>query len=171
MTSHQWNSLLHLKPSDFKKPDGLHLSIVTALDQFIGHIGSRPIILSDHRPGDTRTHGEGRAIDTAWPGVDSELLYAEALKFPLFKGIGIYINEQGATSFHFDTRTATQRDYGPDRWGGVISHPLDSRTGENVRQTAYVAAETVLSMVKKNAVSLIIFLALSGLLIYHYTRR
>lgn len=171
MTTQQWRSLLHLKPSEFKNPDGLHFSVVHALDQFIGHIGSRPTILSDFRKDDPRTHGQGRAIDTFWPGVDSVRIHSQALKFPPFKGVGIYVNETGQVSFHFDTRESTRRDEGPDRWGGVISHPVDSQTGQHVRQTEYVGANIVLDIIKKKEVVLIMGLAFLGFVLYRYISR
>ena len=92
----EWNSLIYLKPSDFKKPDGLQFSIVQALARCTGKIGSRPQILSDYRPGDPLTHGAGLAVDSIWPGVDSIRVYNKAISFPPFQGVGVYINELGA---------------------------------------------------------------------------
>lgn len=171
LTPQQWKTLLYLKPSDFKNPDGLQYSVVNELDKFISHIGSRPVILSDYRDNDPKEHGQGTAIDTTWPGVEPLTVHDKAMKWPGFTGVGIYVNEQGITSFHFDTRSHTIRPNEPDRWGGIISHPLDSQTGDTVRQTEYVAANTVIEMLKKKEVGLIILLAISGLILYHYTRR
>lgn len=167
----EWNSLIYLRPSDFKRPDGLQFSIVQALDLFIGQIRSRPIILSDYRPGDPLTHGVGLAVDTTWPGVDSVRVYNKAINFPAFHGVGVYINELGAVSFHFDTRPETIRATEPDRWGGVITHPLNTVTGEYVRRTEYVGASTVLDMIKKKSIGMIISLALFGFGIYLYISR
>ncbi len=167
----EWNSLIYLKPSDFKRPDGLQFSIVQALDRFTGKIGSRPQILSDYRPGDPLTHGAGLAVDTVWPGVDSLRVYNKAINFPAFHGVGVYINELGAVSFHFDTRPKTIRIDEPDRWGGVITHPLNTATGQYVRRTEYVGASTVLDMIKKKSIGMIIFLALCGYGTYLYISR
>lgn len=167
----EWQSLVYLKPSDFKRPDGLQFSIVQALDRFIGEIGSRPVILSDYRPGDPLTHGAGLAVDTTWPGVDSLRVYNKAIAFPAFHGVGVYINELGVVSFHFDTRLKTLRIDEPDRWGGVITHPLNTATGQYVRRTEYVGASTVLDMIKKKSIGMIIFLALFGYATYLYISR
>ncbi len=171
LTDRQWDSLIYLRPSDFKRPDGLQFSIVQALDRFIGKIGSRPEILSDYRPGDPLTHGDGLAVDTTWPGVDSLRVYSKAIAFPAFQGVGVYINELGVVSFHFDTRLKTIRIDEPDRWGGVITHPLNTATGQYVRRTEYVGASTVLDMIKKKSIVTIIFLGLCGYGIYLYISR
>lgn len=171
LTVAEWSSLIYLEPSDFKRPDGLQFSIVRALDRFIGKIGSRPEVLSDYRPDDPLTHGDGLAVDTFWPGVDSLRVYNKAINFPAFNGVGVYINELGAVSFHFDTRSKTIRTEEPDRWGGVITHPLNTATGQYVRRTEYVAASTVLDMIKKKSIGMIIFLALSGFATYLYISR
>lgn len=150
LTPEQWASLVYLRPSDFTHPDGLRYSIVRELDRFIGQVGSRPVILSDYRPGDERTHGQGLAIDTTWPGADPLKVHGAAMAWAGFGGVGIYTNEVGAVSFHFDTRQDTMRDYGPDQWGGIITHPLDGRTNEHVKRIEYVGANTVLDIIKKN---------------------
>jgi hypothetical protein len=169
LTAAQWNSLVYLRPSDFKKPEGLQFSIVSALDRFIGKIGSRPVILSDYRPDDPRTHGQGIAIDTTWPGASPVTVYGKALSFSDFGGVGIYVNELGVASFHFDTRQDTIRTDEPDRWGGIITHPLDATTGEHVRRTEYVAANIVLDILKKKGFLPIIGLIVLGLAIYLFT--
>jgi hypothetical protein len=171
LTSEQWKSLLYFRPSDFKKPEGLRFSIVSALNRFVGQIGSRPVILSDYRPGDPKTHGQGMAIDTSWPGVDPLVVHKKAMANPEFGGVGVYVNELGAASFHFDTRQTTIRDYGPDRWGGIITHPLDAATGEHVRRTEYVGANIVLDILKKKGVLPIIALSVLGLIVYLFMRR
>jgi hypothetical protein len=171
LTAEQWKSLLYLKPSDFKNPGGLQFSIVSSLNRFIGQIGSRPVILSDYRQGDPKTHGQGLAIDTSWPGLSPLLVHSKAMSFPEFGGVGVYVNELGVASFHFDTRQTTIRDYGPDRWGGIITHPLDSTTGEHVRRTEYVSANIVLDILKKKGVLPTISLFALGLIIYLIMRR
>ena len=169
VTPQQWQSLIYLKPSEFKHPDGLQYSILSALDRFISIIGSRPIILSDYRPGDPRYHGQGLAIDTTWPGRDPLEIWNAAIDSGLFTGLGIYINELNIASFHFDTRP---RDDGtPAQWGGVITHPLDASTGYHVRQTYYVTAMEVIEIIKKKGTVLLIGFCVLGLLIYLNTRR
>jgi len=171
ITPAEWASLLYLKPSDFKRPDGLSFDIVVALDHFIGIIGNRPVILSDYRPGDAKTHGAGLAVDTTWPGVDPLMVHQKAMNFEGFTGVGIYLNELGVTSFRFDARKQTRRDIGPDRWGAIISHPLDDQSGVHVRRTEYVAADVVLDILKKKGTQATIFLIAFGLMIYKLMRR
>lgn len=167
ITEEQWDSLVHLRPSDFQHPEALDFSIVQGLDQFISHIGSKPIILSDYRPGDPKEHGQGRAIDTTWPGQDSLYIRSQAMAFyPRFTGVGIYINEQGAVSFHFDTRQQTIRSSAPDRWGGLITHPYDETTTAHQKVIDYVSMDAVVDLVKKNVGPVVIGLAITALLIY-----
>ena len=169
LSASQWNELLYLKPSDFKRPDGLQYSIVKNLDRFIGLVGSKPIILSDFRTGNNeKTHAQGIAIDTTWPGIDSiEILeLAEAQK--MFGGIGVYINEADAVSFHFDTRPF-KANGDPARWGGIITHPYDNNSGDHIRRTEYVGMSLVTDLIKKKEVGVIILLLLSGYLLWKNT--
>jgi hypothetical protein len=149
-TTAEWNSLIYLKPEDFsgKNPDGLRFSILQKLDRFIHTVGSRPVILSAYRPGDPKAHGYGEAIDTTWPGQDPLKINQMALDSGLFKGVGIYVNEIGAASHHFDDwdkRTGTD----PATWGGIITHPIDSTSGQHVRVTQYVTMTDVVTIIKK----------------------
>lgn len=149
-TAAEWQSLIYLKPQDFtgKNPDGLRFSILQKLDQFVALVGSRPVILSAYRPGDPRAHGFGQAIDTTWPGQNPLDVNQKAVNSGLFKGIGIYVNELGAASHHFDDwdqRTGSD----PDTWGGIINHPINSDTGQHVRTTQYVGMQQVVDIIKK----------------------
>lgn len=150
ITPSEWSTLLYLKPEDFagKNPEVLRFSIVQKLDHFTGIIGSRPLILSAGRPGDPKSHGVGEAIDTTWPGQDPLSVNQKALESGLFKGIGIYVNELGAASHHFDdwdARTSIE----PATWGGIITHPVDSSTNQHVRVTQYVTMQSVIEILKK----------------------
>ena len=151
ITSAQWQSLLHLRRTDFKYPDMMSWSIVRNLDQFIGQVKSKPVILSDYRPGDPRQHGHGNAIDTTWPGVNPLYVNRLALGSRLFTGIGIYINEAGGVSHHFDMRTDRVVD-NPAKWGGIITHPYDEKKKAPTKQIEYVSLQAVIDLVKKKSV-------------------
>lgn len=150
LTSEQWNSLLYLKPSDFQHPDGMQFSVVSALDQFIGRIGVKPQLLSDYRAGDLRQHGKGLAVDTYWPGQDPAAINQAAINSQLFSGIGVYVNEGGVASHHFDTRLERSLS-NPATWGGIITHPLNPDTNQVQEAINYVGMADVLDLIKKNA--------------------
>jgi len=144
----QWNSLIHLKRAEFKYPDQMDWSIVRALDVFISIAKSRPVILSDFRPGDPRQHGKGRAIDTTWPGADPLEINRRAMGANLFSGVGIYVNEQGTASHHFDTRT-DRTPAKPATWGGVIEHEYNEATKSTDKTIAYTSMIGVIDLIKK----------------------
>lgn len=153
ISSTQWGSLLHLKPADFHYPDNMDFSIVQALDQFITFVGSRPQILDDFRfdiggGNPNSQHLKGKAIDTTWPGRSPADINAQAIASRLFSGIGVYVNDAGVASHHFDTRTSAT-PANPAVWGGVITHPLDTNTGEHLKRTEYTTMDKVLDMIKK----------------------
>lgn len=150
ITAEQWASLIHLKRSDFKYPDKMEWSIVRALDIFISSAKTRPQIIDDYRPGDPRQHGLGRAIDTVWPGADALDINRRALRANLFSGIGLYVNEAGAASHHFDTRT-NRTTAQPATWGGIIEHPFDEASGKSLKQITYTTLQAVVDLVKKSA--------------------
>lgn len=144
----QWRSLINLKKTDFHNPDYMDWSIVSALDRFIGSVGTRPVIISDYRapdPNVTSRHVTGKAIDTYWPGADGLTIYQAARAFPDFAGVGLYVNEVGAVSIHVDT-TANANS-----WGGIISHPLDEMTGQHVKRIDYTTVQAVIDWIKKKA--------------------
>lgn len=168
ITDDQWKSLVYLQPSDFKNPDGLDFSIVQALDNFIHTVGSRPIFLSDWRPYDPENpnsrHYYGDAIDTTWPGRDPLQIRQQAIDSRLFSGVGIYYNDAGVASFHFDTRpNRTKED--PALWGGLITHPYSPQVGDHVRKTDYTTAQAVVDVIKKNGASAVLILFVSGYMI------
>jgi len=170
MKTSDWGTLLYLKASDFRHPDKLDISIVRALDRFIAIVGARPQIISDYRDGDPRQHGKGRAIDTTWPGMDGQLINQKAIASGLFSGIGVYVNETGEVSHHFDTRT-DRTTSAPATWGGVITHPYDPSSQEHVKRIEYVSMATVLDIIKKKGLTLITFLILSGLTLWLLSKR
>jgi hypothetical protein len=169
VTAQQWNSLIHLKPSDFKYPDRLEFSIVQALDRFISLVGSRPIILSDWRPvGEERPgsqHPLGTATDSTWPGQDPVRINSLALQSGLFSGVGIYWNDVNVASHHLDTRTNRSVSH-PATWGAYITHPFDQATGGHVTKYEYTVMDTILEMIKKKAVPITLSLIGFALLLY-----
>jgi hypothetical protein len=104
--------------------------IVSRLDQFAGQVGIRPFILSDYRPGDLKQHGVGRAIDTYWP-ISPLGIWQDARRSFLFSGIGIYLNEKGNVSFHFDDR-GDRFPEDPALWGAHVLKGENSYTGSAV---------------------------------------
>ena len=169
MNAADWKLLLYLRPGDFLCPDQMQSSIVIALDRFIGQVGSRPVIVSDYRPGDTGQHGRGFAVDTTWPGHEPLDIWSRAVSSRLFSGLGIYVNEVGAVSFHFDTRL-DRNVSSPALWGAVITHPLDPDSGQHLQLNEYTTADVILDIIKKKGVVLIISLGVF-LLLYYLTRR
>jgi len=165
----QWKALLYLDPSQFEYPDEMSPDIVGALDHFIGLVGSRPIILSDFRPGDPRQHGLGRAIDVTWPDQEPLRVYELALESRLFSGIGIYLNDQDTVSFHFDSRLDRSPD-DPALWGDFITYPFDVDTGQNVRHDEYTSAQAVVSVIKKKSTIPILVVAALAFGLYLLSR-
>lgn len=165
-----WNSVQNYKRSDFAYPDKLQLSIVDSLDRFTSQTGLKAQILDDYRaytPGnpDSR-HAHGDALDLFFPGKDPLGVLAAAEGSGLFDGIGIYLNERGAVSFHFDKRGSRAR------WGSLITPELTA-AGEPIRKNNYTTLEAVVAKiseltgraietVKKNPIP--IFLAIGALL-------
>ncbi len=149
ITPEQWKSLLHLKAGDFAHADQMQWSIVRALDLFISIVKTRPVILSDFRLGDPRQHGRGTAVDTTWPGANPLDINRRALGANLFSGIGLYVNEAGVVSHHFDTRI-DRTPAKPATWGGVIEHPYNEETKKTDKTISYVGLSQVVDLVKKN---------------------
>lgn len=171
ITSDQWRSLLYLKTTDFSYPNNLDFSIVQALDRFISKVGGRPQILDDYRPmASDSQHSVGRAIDAYWPGFDALQINDKAIQSHLFSGIGIYVNDAGVASHHFDTRI-DRNTSSPAIWGGVITHPLNTNTGTHERLTEYTTMEKVLDMIKKKWFVSTSFLILSGLILWWFLKR
>jgi hypothetical protein len=141
-----WDFIKNYSPSDFNYPEKLQFSVVSALDRLTDLVGKKAIILDDYRPQDvdnpTSQHLLGKAIDTTWPNVQPEAVWLMATESGLFGGVGIYVNEKDAVSFHFDTR-----DKKPDgslyTWGGIITRPSGNK------KIDYTAADVVLDMLPK----------------------
>lgn len=170
----QWNSLLYVSRSDFKCPDRLAFDVVQGVDKLIGRLNSQPVFLSDWRPYDQNSpksqHYEGNAIDTTWPGVDSDLVLKSAEDLNIFGGIGIYVNEAGQVSFHFDTRPMKASGE-PARWGGIITYPYDMTTEDRIKRTEYVGMNIVVEMIKKKELLIPLVLIGSSYLIYKILSR
>jgi len=156
----------------FKYPDHLDFSVVWALDSFIRDYlkGAPVVILSDYRPGDPKQHGLGRAVDFTVPGMDSLSVWTSLRAARLFSGLGIYLNDLGAVSFHVDTRLDVSVNT-PDTWGDFITHPFDPDLGEHVRKDQYTTAELVIATVKKNALSVLLGIALTGSALWFWIKR
>lgn len=144
ITAQQWQSLVNLKKSDFDYPDNLAWEVVRRLDALISDLHTRPQILSDYRPpnGVASQHPNGWAIDTAW-SIAPEVVYQAADRMFPDGGVGVYVNEVGGVSFHFDTRGKRAR------WGGIITRPVDPDTLQHVKKIEYVGLDRVLELVKK----------------------
>lgn len=166
-----WESVKNYKRSEFSAPDLLQNSIIDSLDLFTSQTGLKAQILDDYRaytPGnpDSR-HAHGDALDLFFPGKDPLGVLAAAENSGLFDGIGIYLNERGAVSFHFDKRGYKAR------WGSLIT-PEISGSGQVIRKNNYTTLEAVVAKVgeltgravetvKKNPI--LIFAALGILLL------
>ena len=170
ISSSQWNSLLNLNSQDFKHPESLKFAIVKSLDKFVSIVGIRPVILSDYRQDDPKQHGQGNAIDVVFPGGDSTTIYEQALDSSLFGGVGVYLNDAGHVSYHFDSRLL-KPDGTPAKWGGLVTHPYDALEETHVKRIEYFGADLVLDMIKKKAFLPGLFLILFGSLIYLSNRR
>ena len=149
ITPLDWARLSFLKKTDFSSPDNLQLAIVVALDAFIRLVKIKPDILSDYRPWTANNpesqHARGLAIDVAFGALNPLDILAAAEASKLFDGIGMYRNEKGVVSFHFDKRGSSAR------WGGIITHPVDPDTGQSSKQIDYVSLQAVIDLVKKKS--------------------
>jgi len=164
ITPLEWAQLSFLKRTDFVSPDKLELSIVKALDGFIDVMKLKPDILSDYRAwtasNPNSQHSRGLAIDVAFGALNPLDTLAAAEKSRLFDGIGIYRNEKGAVSFHFDKRGSQAR------WGGVITHSADPDTGKAVKIIEYVSLQAVIDLIKKNLPYVGLTVALLGFMLW-----
>ena len=129
---------------NWKHPDKVqprlkrYLKIMTLL------LDRTPIILSDYREGDPRTHGKGMAVDTYWPNIDPLVVLEKVKQLNLFGGVGLYLNEKGVVSFHFDIREHKE-DGDIYSWGCFIT------PSGNGREYNYVAMNLVVDDVKKRS--------------------
>jgi len=137
-----WELLKYLTREDFKYPDEVNPEVIFGVDTLADEFGVKPVVLSDYRPGDQGTHGDGDAIDHTWPGVNPIRVNTRALRLRVFSGIGIYINEKGVVSHHCDCRPDRTVD-NPARWGGIITHPA------GFKHIQYVTMERVLDEILK----------------------
>jgi len=147
-----------LRRTDFRYPDKLEWSVVKALDDFSVRLGRRPVILSDARPFDPANpnsqHGNGRAIDVAWPGADSLDVLGQLKSAQLFSGFGLYTNPNNAQSFHLDTRV-NRTVTNPALWGNEIEYVNGKRVDH------YTTLERVVELVKKNSLTVFSLLAVT----------
>lgn len=149
----------------FEYPDQVHFSILTALDTFIDRYlnGQSIHILSDYRPGDPRQHGVGRAIDFEVAGAIPTTVWSLLQGSKLFSGLGLYLNDRGAVSFHVDTRTTRTVD-NPALWGDYIEHTDAGRVD------SYTTVDAVLDMLKKNAGPGLLILLVGGYILWEIFR-
>lgn len=171
LTVSEWESMLHLFPTDFEHPEHMQFAIVKALDDFIGIIKSKPTILSDYREPkpyeDESQHHYGLAVDLTWPHLDPVEVWNTARAARLFTGLGIYKNEQDAVSFHFDRRRDRTVD-DPALWSGDIIHPYDPDLGAHIKVITYHGVPFVLDYLKKKrrAISVLAVTLVSSFVIY-----
>jgi hypothetical protein len=141
-----WLSITHYFREDFTYPGRLDHSIVAALDRFTNIVGCKALILDDWRPYDEKNpnsrHAFGDALDVVFPGIDPLKILALAKSSGLFDGIGIYLNERNAVSFHFDKRGTSAS------WGAFIQPAVDSETGKAIRQNVYVTMADVVGKIE-----------------------
>jgi hypothetical protein len=150
------SQLRFFKPTDFRFPDKLEHDTVLSLDYFSQIIGTKAVVISDWRSYDEANpnsqHPLGKAVDVVFPEqTDSEYVYNEALASGLFGGVGIYVNEYGAVSFHLDVRSELAT------WGGVYS-----QVGME-RAVRYTTADAVLALLPEKK-TLILYLVYAGFL-------
>ena len=141
-----WLGLAHYFREDFTYPDRLDHSIVAALDRFTALVGQKALILSDWRPYDEKNpnsrHAFGDALDVVFPGIDPLKVLPLAQSSGLFDGIGIYLNERNAVSFHFDKRGHSAS------WGAFIKPAVDPVTGKAIRENVYVTMADVVEKIE-----------------------
>jgi len=151
LSSSQWLELKHFTPANVPDPEKMQFPILKALDQFTDLIGAAPVFLDTWRPpvaGAPAWHSQGIAVDVAYPGRDPLEVLKLAESSGFFDGIGLYRNEKGAASFHFDTRGYRAR------WGAEITHPVDPDTGRTVQKNSYTTLEKIVALFGKKKVLL-----------------
>lgn len=165
------SSSLYLSETDFRHPDKMSPLTVSSLDRMVGLVGSKPNIISDWRPYDPESpnsrHYYGDAVDTAWPGVDPLTVLNLAFESQLWTGIGIYLNDQNAVSFHFDNRPGVSPT-NPSKWGAFITHPYDPLKQANVQNNQYTTMQAILDVLKKKGIGMSVLLITFAFAIYLY---
>lgn len=169
LTAAEWSGLKMLRRNQFEFPDQLHPTVVIHLDALAQMLGVVPEVLSDVRPAEREASQHspeqgGRAIDTAWHGIDPVRVWETAKRSMLFSGLGIYLNERGAVSFHFDTRT-DRTPANPAQWGTLI------KPGAHGRERETTSAANVLELVKKKPLLLVVPLSILLWLLLRRSRR
>jgi hypothetical protein len=127
---------------NFKYPNKVEPRLKRYLKVVSLFLDVEPIILSDYREGDPRTHGKGMAVDTYWPNIDPLIVLEKVKELDLFGGVGIYLNEKDVVSFHFDIREHKE-DGDIYSWGCFIT----SQNGN--REYNYVAMNLVVDKIKQ----------------------
>lgn len=168
-----WQSLRYLNRELFTHPEMLRDSILVALDAFLAARAGAPAwlrfqILSDGRPNERRSsqHYQGRAVDLVWPQLAPLTVWNELQGAQLFSGLGVYLNELGAVSFHVDTRPERTVS-NPALWGALIAPGTNG-----ARDYSYTDSLTVVNeILKKKSALLLPALALGGLALWLVLRR
>lgn len=151
LTAQQWMQIKNFTPADIPDSDKMQFSIVQALDRFTDRLGVKPVFLDTWRPAQAGApvwHNSGIAVDVAYYSVNPLGVLQEAESSGLFDGIGIYRNEAGAVSFHFDKRGYRAR------WGAEITHVIDPDTNKTVQKNAYTTLENIVALIGKKKVLL-----------------
>jgi len=169
----QWQSLRYYRPGDFSHPDKLDFSVVNALDIITSILGLKAHILSDWRPFSPERPGSqhplGRAIDPTWPGLDPLTVLHHIKASRLFTGFGLYRNEQGAHSFHLDTRT--DRDpMSPATWGAFIYRQPDPEGGGPIRTTEYTSLDHLVRFISTKTGLGVGLMVVAGLILWGLLR-
>lgn len=151
ISAQDWLTIKNFSPATIPDSEKMDISIVKALDAFTSAYGVAPVFIDTWRPfvaGNPVWHNQGIAVDVAYPGRDPLDVLQAAESSGLFDGIGIYRNELGAVSFHFDKRGYRAR------WGAEITHKVDPATGKTVQNNAYTTLESIVALLGKKKVLL-----------------
>ncbi len=158
-----WSVISYYQPGDFKHPEKLDFELVGGLNNLAYILGVKASILSDFRLGDEGQHGRGRAIDFAYPTVDSMTVLDAIRNMKHFSGYGMYVNERGVFSFHVDTRTDRSPD-NPATWGAS----KDRRIGQT--EWAYTSLRSIIDQYFPAAVPALVWLLIMGVGIYYLAK-
>lgn len=151
ISAQEWLSLENFTPADIPDSDKMQFSIIKALDLFTNRVGLKPVFHDTWRPAQAGApvwHNSGIAVDVSYPGRDPLAILQEAESSNLFDGVGIYRNEAGGVSFHFDKRGYKAR------WGAEITRVVDPDTGKTVQKNAYTTLENIVALLTKKKVIL-----------------
>lgn len=143
-----WSTIQWYQPSDFSHPEKLEDSVVRGVDRLATYLGQKAVILSDFRVVSAISksqHGLGRAIDLAYPDIDSMQVLHAIKNLNWFGGYGMYVNPAGIVSFHVDTRTDRSPE-SPATWG--------ARKEAGQTEWVYNSLRSIIDLVRPHALPL-----------------